>query len=259
MADTIRTDLIIKESTNYGQFKKLLGNRDISKARIKNIKESILRIGYQPAPILINENWEIIDGQGRAKAAEELSLPILYIQKAGLTINDCISMNIKMKNWSEIDYIKSFADRGNEDYRRLYDLIVEYSVLPRPCIYEIALGGGFGSATSGELLNGRVKCPEITYDMHESLRWLSAAQAYMDNKAALKILAKLDNLRLIDKSRMLDSLEKYSTTKKIKSRSADDILLELNELYNYNRRKIIYFTDAYKEKTKAFTKKNRAA
>ena len=255
MADKIRTDLVIRETKDYGQFKKLLGNREVTKARVRNIKESILRIGYQPVPMIVNEKMEVIDGQGRLKAVEALDLPVLYIVKEGLTIKDCISMNIKMKNWTEMDYIKCYSDMGNENYQRLYKVICEYSSLPRPCIYEVVLGHAFGSATSGQLLNGKVICPKVTYDMHEALRWLNSIQPYFNGKAttALKILAKLNNLKLIDRSRMLESFEKYSTVKKIKSRDADGILVELNELYNYNRRNIVYFTDAYKEQSrKAF-------
>ena len=259
MADKIRADLVIRETKNYGQFKKLLGNRDVTSSRVNSIKESILRIGYQPIPILVNEKMEVIDGKGRLKAVEDLGLPILYTVKKGLTIEDCISMNIKMKNWTEIDYIKCYAERGNENYKRLYNTISKYSSLPRPCVFEVVLGHSFGSATKGELLNGKVICPEITYEMHEALRWLTAVQSYMVGQAtiALKTLAKLNNLGLINRSRMLDSLDKYSTVKPIKSRDSDNILREINELYNYNRRNVVYFTDAYKERTKAFKPSNR--
>lgn len=249
MADKIRTDLVVKETKDYGQFKKLLGNRDVSSSRVKSIKESILRIGYQPIPILVNEKMEVIDGQGRLKALEALDIPVLYMVKKGLTIDDCISMNIKMKNWTEIDYIKCYADRGNEDYKRLYSVICEYSTLPRACVYEVVLGHAFGSATHPNLLNGKVKCKEPTYEMHEALRWLTAIQPFIGGNAGsvLKVLAKLNTLGLIERDRTLEQFEKYSTTRKIKSRDGNNVLVEINELYNYNRRNVVYFTDKYKE------------
>lgn len=249
MADKIRTDLVVKETKDYGQFKKLLGNRDVSSSRVKSIKESILRIGYQPIPILVNEKMEVIDGQGRLKALEALDIPVLYMVKKGLTIDDCISMNIKMKNWTEIDYIKCYADRGNENYKRLYSVICEYSTLPRACVYEVVLGHAFGSGTQPGLLNGKVKCQEPTYEMHETLRWLTAIKPFINVRAnrVLKVLAKLNTLGLIDRDRTLEQFEKYSDARKIKSSDSNGILSEINDLYNYNRRNIVYFTDKYKE------------
>ena len=105
---------------NYSQFNKLLGNREITPNRVNTIKESILKIGYQPSPILVNEKKEVIDGQGRLAACEALSLPIYYIEKAGLTIDDCISMNRKMESWKIKNYIDCYAFSGNKCLTTVY-------------------------------------------------------------------------------------------------------------------------------------------
>ena len=50
---------------NYEIFKRLYGNREVLAQRKRTIKNSILEIGYISNPIVVNENMEIIDAQGR--------------------------------------------------------------------------------------------------------------------------------------------------------------------------------------------------
>ena len=64
----------IFEEPDYSQFKYLGGNRDITHS--KKLLESITQNGYFNVPILVNENMEIIDGQGRFEALKMLGLPI---------------------------------------------------------------------------------------------------------------------------------------------------------------------------------------
>lgn len=117
MAKTIYFD-----ETDYSKFKIIDGNREVSAARIGKIKESIRKCGFIGA-IVVNENLEVIDGQGRLKACEELGVPIDYIVEEGLTIDDCIEMNISATPWNLNDYINSYADRGNKNYIRLRDFV----------------------------------------------------------------------------------------------------------------------------------------
>jgi ParB-like chromosome segregation protein Spo0J len=64
----------IFETRDYGMFKRLKGNRDITTNRVAIIKASIENIGYISNPIICNENMEIIDGQGRYEACKELEI-----------------------------------------------------------------------------------------------------------------------------------------------------------------------------------------
>lgn len=129
----------IKVTNNYDLFKKLEGNRITSINRINKIKNSILSVGYITSPILVNEKMEIIDGQGRYEALKELNLPIEYIVQNGLTIKECIAMNVNQTNWELLDYIKSYADKGNMNYVRLRNLMNRYPMLVGTSNYAVAL------------------------------------------------------------------------------------------------------------------------
>lgn len=112
---------------DYSIFKRLAGNRDIPESRISKIVESIQTIGWVHNPIIVNENMEVIDGQGRLTALQRLKLPVEYIIAEGAGNKECIYMNMNMVNWALPDFIKSYAEQGNENYQRLLSLIENYA------------------------------------------------------------------------------------------------------------------------------------
>lgn len=103
-----KISLVYKEE-KYGKFKMLLGNRIVEQRRVDTIKKSIIENGWVMNPIVINENWEIIDGQGRFTALRELNMPIYFVVARGAGINECRALNIKQKNWTVKDYISSLS------------------------------------------------------------------------------------------------------------------------------------------------------
>ena len=48
------TDIQVFETREYGQFRKLKGNRGLNDSQINGIVGSINDVGYQPVPILVN-------------------------------------------------------------------------------------------------------------------------------------------------------------------------------------------------------------
>lgn len=118
----------IKVTKNYEKFKKLEGNRITEDKRVEKIKKSILKVGYITSPILVNENMEIIDGQGRFEALKQLQLPIEYIVQDNIGIKECVAMNVYQTNWNKKDYIKSYADRGIQSYIYIKDLMEKFNI-----------------------------------------------------------------------------------------------------------------------------------
>lgn len=111
---------------DYSIFKRLVGNRDIPESRISKIIDSIQKIGWVHNPIVVNENMEIIDGQGRFTALQRLKMPVEYIIAPGAGTKECIYMNMNMTNWKLPDFVKSYAEQGNENYQRLLNLMKEH-------------------------------------------------------------------------------------------------------------------------------------
>lgn len=114
----------VYETSDYSIFKIMETNREID--HVKKIIRSIDTVGYIPSPIICNEKMEIIDGQNRYCALKELGIPIQYYIVKGIGIKEAISLNIGQKNWTPMDYLKCYAEQGNETYQKLQALVEKY-------------------------------------------------------------------------------------------------------------------------------------
>lgn len=129
----------VYETVEYEKFKILKGNRQVDHS--EDIKKSIEKNGYLLSLVTVNEDFEIIDGQNTFHAAMELGLPIRYIIAEGYGIKECVAFNEESKNWKTSNYIKSYSDRGYEEYENLYELLEKYkSKIPSSVILTLSQG-----------------------------------------------------------------------------------------------------------------------
>lgn len=119
-------DIIMYKTTDYSIFRNVLGNRQVRPERVKKILDSIHKIGAQPIPLIVNEHFEIIDGQGRLEALRQENLPVYFIIREGLTIDSCITMNINSTPWNTMDYIECYADLNIPSFIRYLELYNKY-------------------------------------------------------------------------------------------------------------------------------------
>jgi len=130
----------IKKTTDYNQFKRAIGNRDIDESLVQKIQQSVqLKDLLMYNPIIVNENMEIIDGQHTLEAARRSNKPIYYMISVGANINDIARLNVNKKSWLTTDYVKSYVERGYDDYKILFSFMRKY---------------GISAGTAGLLLTG---------------------------------------------------------------------------------------------------------
>lgn len=243
-------------TTDYSRFKKLLGNREVTEQRIAAIVDSMKRRGYITSPILVNEHFEIIDGQGRFQAEKQLGLPVEYIVQPGLTVEDCISMNIKMKNWDIRDYIGSYADRGVQDYVRLKALIAEF-----PSISISSIGGMARKNLSAGNANDAIRTGRFSLDkkdmpeLRETLRFIEEVQKQTGSLTGSNCefaIGYCYRTPGCDTERLKKVLCENHREISVPRRTAD-VIDRIDEKYNYGRResKRILFTVAYKRDCRA--------
>ena len=107
---------------DYSKFVFLETNRPIKEARIDKLVGLLNQPRGQLNPVIINENWEIIEGQHRVKACERLQIPVMCVMSEGAKIDDCIVMNNSQDGWSFYDYLHSVSQ--SRSHNPLYFLIV---------------------------------------------------------------------------------------------------------------------------------------
>lgn len=115
----------VLKTKNYEMFKSVLGNRDLIERNIQKKVDSMKEYG-QITPIIVNEKYEIIDGQHRLEACKRLGIEVSYVIKPGLTPEYCAAANKSTENWKLVDYINFYTKRGNESYIRLSKLKEEF-------------------------------------------------------------------------------------------------------------------------------------
>ena len=83
----------IQTTRDYANFKILKGGRVPTEKRIDKLVASIKKVGFIPAPVIVNGNMEIIDGACRVAACERLKLPVYYIVQKEAGISESIALN----------------------------------------------------------------------------------------------------------------------------------------------------------------------
>lgn len=150
---------------DYSLFKKLKGNRTVEQKRLIKIIHSLEKIGLMPSVVIVNEKFEVIDGQGRLESLNALSLPVEFVICEGATIEECTVMNINSTNWSLVDYVYRYAEDkesiNNSSYKKLQKLMESYPRFPI---------GLFGCALRGVALDSKTVKDNrvyITDEMYE--------------------------------------------------------------------------------------------
>lgn len=134
-------------SSNYSNFKFLEANRDIRERHVHRLVASIKREG-QIYPILINRNFEVIEGQHRVEACKILQIPVMFLKNDKATIKHVRIVNNCQEGWGFYDFLKSFSHHSHtnhETYQKIELFVKEFSFQPRICL--ILLVGGVDNST----------------------------------------------------------------------------------------------------------------
>lgn len=146
----------IQVSYDYGLFKLMGGNREIDYNHVKRLKKSMqAHPDLSPSnAIEVNEHYYIIDGQHRRMAWQELGMPVYFIVNEGGTLEDTRIENVTQKSWTLLDFAKSYADSGHEDYKLFLQLYEQYRDKLTPNVVRMVMVGGSKNALSDEFRAG---------------------------------------------------------------------------------------------------------
>ncbi len=113
----------VYKTSDLSIFKNIDGNRVPNLQHIKRLSQSISLNGMKCNPILVNQNYEVIDGQHRLSAAKEVNSFIYFIIVNGYTLNEVHTLNLNQKNWSKKDFMEGYANMGIESYKKLSNFV----------------------------------------------------------------------------------------------------------------------------------------
>lgn len=131
MEKTFQKPPVIQMTTDYKKFKKLKGNRQVNTYFLTVLAKSYAGKNLAPfRPVLVNEKWEIIDGQHTFEFNVANKYPIYYIICEGATIDDVRRLNTAQRSWGMQNYLESYAGEGNQNYIKVANYVKEYKLSP---------------------------------------------------------------------------------------------------------------------------------
>ncbi|MBP5783002.1 MAG: ParB N-terminal domain-containing protein [Bacteroidales bacterium] len=246
----------ILKTSDYSIFRRLQGNRAVDERRVKGLVESIQKIGWISNPIIVNEKMEVIDGQGRLEALKRLCMPVEYHIVKDARLQDCRVMNSNNKSWRPMDYIESYSESGNMNYRRVWGLMKHFGVSLDTVLYSVGVENG--GRRGKEIKEG-----ELTFTESD---WIKASYALNIRKKYLKVMDRFGGRRatrdkvvfyLVEYGRTHDNVDHDEIVRALESCDPRDIyaqnferLLEsVQKACNYNKKKRenkLYFYEEYR-------------
>lgn len=192
----------VYETEEYDMFSYRIDNRDVSE-NIK-LREEIKACGIL-VPIIVNEKYEVIDGQHRVELAKSLKKPIPFVVIKGAGKKEIISINTTSKQWLLSDFINSYAHEGIEEYETMSKLLNDYDV-SAGALCCLAFNTTDTGATLRKVREGQLEFVNLPFlvsflDFYQEL----IDNTTLENNSSLpKSLYTIYRLKNFDQSRIFD-------------------------------------------------------
>lgn len=230
---------VVQSSTDYDKFEFLVANRAQSRGHIEAIKRSFEENGNLTLvqPILINEKFQIIDGQHRFTACSELGEPIYYTMVPGLGVSEARSMNILHRNWTSDDYAASYANTGDKNYQTYLKLKEDYGVSHSILLAYIANSNNHSERVFKNFREGNLVVEDVE-KTKQRLDNLAEIGQYTDlvksRNFALGMLRMMASENY-DQKRMVSKVVLYGESQLKNYTNMSDTLHQLEEIYNFRQ------------------------
>jgi hypothetical protein len=234
----------VRFTDDYGQFKFMRGNRDLSDAKIKRITASVqkgLNL-FRYCPIMVNENGYIIDGQHRFVVCKKLGMKIFYILVPEFTLRQIAEMNQNASKWKDKDFLNCYTDLGNDNYKSLHEFCDKYQLNIGIASSLLSEGKVRGAGRMDDVRDGLFKVN--FYDFADA--FMQKAMLFQSYCTAYKSRGFLQALEVLNQSdfNITELIDKLQQNKlRIEAcGNHKDYLSHMEDLFNYrnSKRKRIY-------------------
>jgi hypothetical protein len=225
----------VMKTNDYSKFKSKDGNRNLNQLHLKRLTESVKQNDLLHAnPILINEKYEIIDGQHRFNVCRQLNKPVHYVKVKGLGLSEIQILNANSKNWKSEDYIDGYCSMGMSEYCYLNKLLSDTKLTVNSLLNMFATDDGESSIKlkNGELVLHNKKRGLII------LQWLKDWEGFYEGtnrRSFIRALVYLYGIGGYDHKKMMNKM-KYQSPKLVHTEYMKTYLAMLEEIYNFKER-----------------------
>ena len=228
------SNLKIQVAPNAEVFKTMDGNRKANKLNIAKIIKSVKNNGQLFSPILVNDQMEILDGQNRVQAFQEMDLEIPYIVVPTYGLKEVQVYNNFQNNWTDDNYMDSYIDLGFEEYVKYKDFKTRF-LFSHGVTRSLLIGSFESPGIIGEQFRaGKFKILEMdkatkhatcVHDFNYYTKWST-------KNFVQAIVEIMENVRGYNHQRMVFSLEARTTELNGRVLPVVDYKQRLQNIYN---------------------------
>lgn len=235
------TTVEIHATKEYGKFRLLEGNRVVDEKKVKRLMRLMEINGNltKDWPVVINGNWEVMDGQHRIEALKRLKWEVFYEIKQDLTLQDVRAINVGHHNWSWLDYAESYSRLGNINYQRVLQL---HDKFPSVQFSTLILFTGNSSKVVGtgkdavNFRNGGLIITDVQYAatiarLEDYADAVEAAQYH--GREFASAFYKIHQHENYDHERMITKLSKLGERVQSAPKGVESMLRVLESIFNY--------------------------
>lgn len=226
----------VHTTTDYFLFKPIDGNRNKNFLHLSRLKKSIAE-NYLFTVIIVNENYEIIDGQHRFECVKELNLPLNYIVCSGYGLNEVHVLNQNSKTWNADDYLTGYCNLGYEDYLKYKKFKDKYQFGHNECMAMLTNQFAGGGSLFLKFKDGDFKITHLKQAEHKAEKIWMLKNLYEGFKRRSFVYALI---YLFDKPQFefTEFLQKIKNqpTALINCNDTKQYISLIEEIYNYRRK-----------------------
>ena len=227
----------VMKTNDYSKFKTLGGNRQLNELHLKRLLSSVMVKNLLFAnPILVNDKFEIIDGQHRFTVCKDLGFPIHYLLVENLGLSEVQTLNANTKNWKVEDYIDGYCDMGLQEYCYLKSLLTKTG-LGVMTLLNIFASGSSGGSTLCLVKEGKLEMVHRNRGLI-MLKWIQDWRMHYEgakSRSFVFALVHLYNVKGYNHEKMMQKLQ-YQSTKLVDCTNTKTYLALLEEIYNFRER-----------------------
>ena len=231
-------------TTDHSLFNFLKGNRDLNEGKLKKIVKSVengLNL-FKYCPILVNEDFYIIDGQHRFYACKLLKIPVFYIIVNNFSLRQIAEINNNTTKWKTIDFLNCYIDSNvnYEDYNYLLEFHKKHKINLSVAI-SLLMDGSVaqgGSISMPEFKDGnfKIKYKEKVEKIINSVEDYAPYFYKTKTRNFIKAIEVLLNSDKYEHLKVIEHIKKYDQNLDEQS-SYKDYLSHIEDKFNFRRSK----------------------
>lgn len=239
----------VYQTRDYTKFRNLHGNRIIRLAHVKRLTESFSD-KQLICPIIVNDSYEIIDGQHRFMVCKELDLPIHYVKVKNYGLKEVQKFNSNNAVWNKREYLESYCSLGLRPYLEFKRFAAMFPNFPLT-VCGMLLSGRAGVNTQASRAEGHFPKKDfetgnfIIKDFERAVKYGHRIEHFASHYKGytkplfVRTLMQVFKNKEYSHDTMVKKLKTAGNTKLNDQKTVKQYLYLLEEIFNYkNRSKI---------------------